>query len=131
MKRYVAEEHSGTVRRLIAGADHVVACRLSEAEVASALVRRWREGAYGTPERDRALAALRRDLERMDVVEILPQVSRRTHALLVRHRLRAGDALQLSACLYFRETAALPVELVAFDERLLAAAVAEGLPVLP
>lgn len=128
MKRYVVEQHSATVRRLL-GAGDVATCRLSEAEVASAVVRRWRQGVLSSAERDRALAALREDLERIDVVEILPEVSRRTHALLVRHRLRAGDALQLSACLYLREKAALPTEFVAFDERLLAAATAEGLEV--
>lgn len=130
MKRYVVEEDSAIVRRLL-GAGDAATSRLSEAEVASALVRRWREGALTAGERDRALAALARDLERIDVVEILPEVSRRTLSLLVRHRLRAGDALQLSACLHLRENAGLPVELVAFDERLLAAATAERLAVLP
>ena len=118
------------MRRLL-GAGNVATCRLSEAEVASAVVRRWREGVLSASERDRTLTALREDLERMDVVEILPEVSRRTHALLVRHRLRAGDALQLAACLHLREQAALPAEFVAFDERLLAAATAEGLAVVP
>ncbi len=126
----MAGEHSAIVRRLRGGGD-VATCRLSEAEVASALVRSWREGALTAGARDRALAALREDLGRIDVVEFLPEVSSGTVALLLRHELRAGDALQLSACLYLRQSAGLPVEFVAFDRRLRSAATAEGLPALP
>ena len=104
--------------------------RLSEVEVASAVVRRWREGDLTTGQRDRVLSALSEDLQRMDLVEILPEVTRRTHGLLLRHRLRAGDALQLSACLHLREAGA-SVAFVAFDERLTTAAAAEGLVLAP
>jgi hypothetical protein len=130
VKRYVAEEHSPEVRRLLRGR-RAATSRLSEVEVASALVRRWREGDLTAAQRDRALSALSEDLQRMDLVEILPEVTRRTHLLLVRHQLRAGDALQLSSCLRLRERAGSAVTFVAFDERLTAAAAAEGLALAP
>jgi predicted nucleic acid-binding protein len=118
------------VRRLLS-AGPAATSRLSEGEVASAVVRRWREGDLTTDQRDRVLSALSEDLQRMDLVEVLPEVTRRTHALLVRHRLRAGDALQLSACLHLREGTGAEVVFVAFDERLTAAAAAEGLALVP
>ena len=47
VKRYVRETGSTTVRRLLT-LDAPVTSRLSEVEVASALVRRAREGAFTT-----------------------------------------------------------------------------------
>jgi len=118
------------VRRLL-NKGAAATSRLSEVEVASAVVRRWREGDLTTAQRDRVLSALSEDVQRMDVVEILPEVTRRTHGLLVRHWLRAGDALQLSACLHLRERSRASVAFVAFDERLTRAAAAEGLTLAP
>ena len=60
VKRYVREQGSASVRRLLAS-DAPATARLSEVEVASALIRRSREGAFPLTERDRALAALEPD----------------------------------------------------------------------
>jgi uncharacterized protein len=103
--------------------------RITEVEVASALARRWREGAFDLAERDRALAALAHDLEVITVVEVVAAVTSRARALLVRHTLRAADALQLASCLVLRDGAGT-VAFAAFDDRLIAAAQAEGLQVL-
>lgn len=51
--------------------------------------------------------------------------------LLVRYPLRAGDALQLASCLYLRRELSDNMPMVVFDERLLDAAVANGIPVIP
>ena len=77
-----------------------------------------------------ALARLRRDLERIDVVELSAPLVERVHALVARHPLRASDALHLAAALLLRDAAGL-VELVGYDERLVVAARAEGFSVLP
>lgn len=61
VKRYVAEAGSDVVRRLLRRAMPAT-CRLSEVEIASALVRR-REGVLTSAERDRGLAALREDMD--------------------------------------------------------------------
>lgn len=103
--------------------------RLTEVEVASALARRCREGAFDVAERDRALAELAHDLVGMAVVEVVSAVTSRARALLVRHTLRAGDALQLASCLVLRDGAG-SVSFAAFDDPLVAAARAEGLQVL-
>jgi len=103
--------------------------RFTEVEVASALVRRCREGAFGVAERDRALAELTHDLAAMTVVEVVSAVTDRARALLIRHALRAGDALQLASCLILRDGVGT-VTFAAFDDRLIEAARAEGLRIL-
>ena len=105
--------------------------RLSAVEVASALARRCREGAFPVAERDRALAALEEDLSALRVVELSTPVVAEARALLVRHPLRAGDAIQLASALLLRRELAEPVTFVAYDDRLKSAAGAEGLTVVP
>lgn len=126
VKRYVREDASVRVRRLLVS-DTPATSRLSEVEVASALERRAREGAFSPAERDRALAALGADFPALVVVELTPEIAARARAILQRHALRAGDAVQLASCLYLQEQLGEPVTIVAFDERLLTAARQEGL----
>lgn len=128
VKRYVREKGSTKVRRLMASQTPATS-RLSEVEVASALERRAREGAFAMTERDRALAALGTDLPAIVVVELTPDISARARSLLRRHPLRAGDAIQLASCLFLQEELGEPIPVVAFDDRLTAAASREGLTV--
>ena len=126
MKRYLREAGSDAVQGWLASATPATS-RLSEVEVASALMRRWREGAFDKRGRDRALAALRRDFKQLSVVEIGQLVTARAVSLLERHTLRAGDALQLASSLLLRDSSTAPVTFAAFDDRLNQAARAEGL----
>lgn len=126
VKRYVEELGSTEVQALLE--THLAAtARLTETEVASALARRCREGAFSTIERDRAFASLRRDLRSIYRVELTSAVTRRSLDLLKRYSLRAADAVQLASCLELREQLALPVLFVAFDRRLCEAAAGEDL----
>ena len=126
MKRYVRERGSDRVRGWLA-AGAAATSRLTEVEIASALMRRWREGSFGAAARDRALAALVADLEALTLVEVAPPVTSRARRLLERHPLRAGDAVQLASCLLLRDTTGGPIAFAAFDGRLNEAARAEGL----
>jgi predicted nucleic acid-binding protein len=128
VKRYVREKDSAKVRRLIAS-DTPATSRLSEVEVASALERRARERAFSLTERDRALAALDSDLPAIVVVELTPDISATARTLLRRHPLRAGAAIQLASCLYLQEELGEQIAIVAFDDRLVAAAHRERLAV--
>ena len=116
-------------RWLAAGA--AVTARLSAIEVACALARRCREGAFAPAERDRALAALEDDLAALRVVELSSPVVVEARALLLRHPLRAGDAIQLASALVLRRELGEPVTFVAYDDRLKVAAKSEGLNVVP
>ena len=124
-KRYVREKGSVKVRRLLSS-DVPAASRLSAVEIASALMRRSREGAFSDTERDRAFAALDADMLAMLVVELTAEVVARARELLRRHPLRAGDAIQLASYLYLREELSEQALFVVFDDRLAAAARAEG-----
>lgn len=129
VKRYVRESGSTTVRRLLASGTAATS-RLSEVEVSSGIVRRAREGAFTIQQRDRMLAALVRDVPALAMVEMTPEITSDARTLLLRHPLRAGDAIQLASCLYLQRQLAQPVPFVAFDGRLVKAARAEGLTVI-
>lgn len=120
-KRYVREKGSVKIRRLLSS-ELAATSRYSAVEIASALARRTREGAVSHEDRERTLAALRTDLSAMLIVELTVEVVNRAQELLQRHPLRAGDAVQLASCLHLREELEDAVSLVAFDERLVAAA---------
>ena len=120
-KRYVREKGSVKVRRLLS-LDLAATSRFSAVEIASALARRVREGAISLEDRERTLAALQADLSAMLIVELTSEVVIRAQALLQRHALRAGDAVQLASCLRLREELEDDMSLVAFDERLVTAA---------
>ena len=128
VKRYVREEGSATVRRLLASGTPATS-RLSDVEVSSAIVRRSREGAFTIEQRDRVLAALRRDVPALAIVELTPEVAAGVRTLLLKHVLRAADAVQLASCLYLQRQLGRPVRFIAFDRRLVLAARAEGLDV--
>ena len=128
VKRYVEEAGSARVRDLL-GSGFIATSRLSEVEIASAVVRRWRESALGEAGRERILRTLPFDLASMYIVELSVDVSAKTYGLLLRQRLRAGDAIQLASCLQLQERLGRPVRFVGFDDRLNQAAKAEGLEV--
>lgn len=128
VKRYVRERGSASTRRLLAS-DRPATSRISEVEIASALIRRAREGALSIQRRDRALAALEADFAVLLVVEVIPEIAAAARGLLLRHQLRASDAVQLASCLHLQRELAEPVPFVGFDQRLRRAARCEGLTV--
>ena len=129
VKRYVRETGSAMVRRMLASGI-VATSRLSEVEVASGIVRRAREGAFAPARRDRALTAFQRDMPAFAIVEVIPEITADARTLLLRSPLRANDAIQLASCLYLQRQLNQPVPFVAFDQRLLDAARAEGVAVV-
>jgi len=130
VKRYVREPGTGLVRRLLAESSPATS-RLSEVEVASAVARRSREGTLSITVRDRVLRAWAADLEALHLIEVTDETGGVARALLLRHPLRTGDAVQLASCLILQQSLRTPVPLVVFDHRLRRAAVGEGLTVVP
>ena len=128
VKRYVEEDHSETVRELLSSG-LAATSRLSEVEIVSALAQRCREGAFPESERDRIFEQMPHDFETFYVIEIVPEVTALAYSLLRRHRLRAGDSLQLASCLYLGEKLGRSVPIIGFDSRLAEAARAGGLDV--
>mgnify|MGYP001613534794 FL=1 len=66
----------------------------------------------------------------MYVVELSAEIAAAARALLLRHPLRASDAIQLASCLHLAEQLGAPAELVVYDVPLVTAARSEGLRVL-
>jgi predicted nucleic acid-binding protein len=126
----VKEEDSARVRQWLA-AGPAATSRLSAVEITAAVARRCREGAFPATERDRALAALEQDLTALYLVELSPSIVVQARALLVRHPLRAGDAVQLASALLLQRELEEAVTFAAYDDRLKATAAAEGLTVVP
>ncbi len=88
-KRYVRETGSSAVRRLLASGSAATS-RLSVVEVSSAIVRRAREGAFTTDERDLMLAALQHDVPALAMVELTSEIAADARTLLLRYPLRAA-----------------------------------------
>jgi len=130
VKRYVREPGTDVVRGLL-GQGTATTARFSQAEVASALAQRCREGAFRESDRDRALTALQADFATLVLVELTAAVVAKSVRLLVRRTLRAADALQIASCLELRERLSLAVAFVAWDARLRDGARAEGLETRP
>ncbi len=130
VKRYVREQDSARVRRLLRGGS-VAISRLSEVEIVSALARLARDNAISAAQRDRAVTAFIADIMSWHVVELKADVTAQARALLLRYALRAGDALQLAAALVLQDGLGQPLEgFVAYDHRLVDAARGERLAVV-
>lgn len=130
VKRYVRETHSARVRRLLAGGPIAVS-RLSEVEVPSALARLVREGRLTERGRDRALVAFAGDLVSWHVVELTAAVVALARDQVVRHDLRAGDAIQLASALWLQDATHEPLAgMMAYDVRLLEASHAAGIAIV-
>ena len=128
-KRYLHENDSDWVVQKL---DHPPATsRLTAVEVASAFARRCREKQVSEVERDRGLATLMRDLDELLIVELSPGVVAGSLGILRRNALRASDAIQIASCVSLAYDLGTDIPFVAFDERLRAAATAEGLTVEP
>ena len=125
VKRYVNEEGSSRVRRLLR-TGVAVTSRLSPVEMVSALARRRREGDLPASHLKRIVAEIRRDAEQLVLVELTGSVAERAGELLLVHALQASDAVQLASCMLLKEEAGTDVTLIAYDSPLLRAARAEG-----
>lgn len=100
--------------------------QLTAVELVSALARRHREGSITAEALETLLATSADELGSVVVVQLSETVLRRAQSLLLRHPLRAADALQLGSCLELQERLQQPVGFLAFDRRLNEAAAREG-----
>ena len=129
VKRYVEEAETNLVVETMAG-QTIAISRLSVTEVASAICRRCREGDLPVEQREAALGRLDSDRPAFHVVELTEETVARAVALLRRHSLRAADSVQLASCMLLADELGTPARFMSFDERLLSAALAEGVECL-
>ncbi len=126
VKRYVEESGSDVVRALL-GESLTCTSRLSEIEIVSALVRRAREGSISEFDRDRALSTLAEDMTVFYVVELSGEITTIARGVLLKHRLRASDAIQIASCVHLQKSTGRSVFFAAFDDRLNESAMCSGL----
>ena len=121
-KRYSGEQGVGRVLQLQALASAVTAAVHCKAEVASALTRQWREGAFSDDEYARVLADIHADFAEVSVMPLSGQAERYAIAAMRLATLHAMDALHIGTAQAAR------VDLfVTADRRQAAAAHAVGL----
>ena len=101
-KRYAAEAGRERVLLLFEGASDLLVAAHCKTEVASALLRRRREGTLPASEFDRAWAAAQRDVADMTVVPLDARVERFAFAAMEQGPLRAMDALHVGSALASR-----------------------------
>ncbi len=127
LKLFVAEEASDEVAAWVEAATVLVASAVAHVEVHSAVARRQGDGSLTLANSE----AVSRDFLRFwSDMAVLPVDERAASELALRHRLRALDAIHLAAALRSRGSQGRKVTVSSFDERLLAAARAEGFDLL-
>lgn len=126
----VAQSRTGSMQRILKADPEILVWWASETECASALARLERQA--DLDERSAARAFQRLDTLKGAWHEVQPSETIRTTArrLLRVHSLRAADSLQLAAALIASETKPASLEIVSLDDRLVQAAVREGLAVV-
>ena len=94
-KRYSGEAGVDRVLQLQASANAVTAAVHCKTEVASALTRQWREGAFSNEEYERVLADIHADFDELSVVPLSRQAERYAMAAMRLATLRGMDALHI------------------------------------
>ena len=101
-KRYASEAGRNRVLALFASASELLVAAHCKTEVASALLRRRREGSLPVAEFDRAWDAAQSDVADMTLVPLDAHVERFAFAAMERNPLRAMDALHIGSALSAR-----------------------------
>jgi uncharacterized protein len=134
VKRNVEERGSAWIQTLTEPkARHkLIIARVTWVEVLSAFARRQREGTFVSADAAKALQSFHFDLDHQyQVVEIERTLIESAGQLVGKHPLRAYDAVQLAAALRilpaFAQAKTVTLTFVSADDRLIAAAQAEGL----
>ena len=101
-KRYASEAGRNRVLALFASASELLVAAHCKTEVASALLRRRREGSLPAPEFDRAWDAAQSDVADMTLVPLDARVERFAFAAMEQGPLRGMDALHVGSAIAAR-----------------------------
>lgn len=129
LKVYIEEEGSTAVRVMVAGADLVGTSLVTYAETRSGLARARLATRLTTASYTMAKEAFEQNWARFETIAVSEPLVRHAGGLADDHLLRGFDAIHLASALAFQNASGEPVTFSAWDDRLLAAAEAEGLTV--
>jgi len=127
----VREGMSTTMERLFLDDRELAIWWSARVEFAGALARRRRAGTLSVGEVERASEDLRDLVAGSVEVEPAEEIRDRAIELLFHHELRAADAMQLAAAIFWSGEVPDGSSFVCLDRRLRAASRAEGFTVLP
>jgi uncharacterized protein len=130
VKLYVDEGDAEAVRRVVDTDATVLVGDLSFVEFHAAVARRRRDGSLAPRAGTAVVSRFRREWADRGRVAVSRDVVARAADLVAAHPLRSLDALHLASALLIGTGAPEPLRFGAADERLLAAARAEGLVTL-
>ncbi len=122
----LSQDRSDHVRAVVERDAEMIVWWGSPVEVLSALARSERERDLTTPDAEQARRTLHRLSDRWNEVQPADEVRERAGSLLLRHPLRAADALQLGAALTWARGRPPGHAFLSLDERLVQAARGEG-----
>jgi predicted nucleic acid-binding protein len=127
IKRFVQEAGSATVEALIAAEPRLAISKVGYAEVHAGLARRFREGALSPAAHRKISRSFDLDWRAYVQVDLPDLLLALTRDLTQRHPLRGFDAIHLASAIRLQQQLGEPMQFVASDQRLLAAAKSEGL----
>jgi predicted nucleic acid-binding protein len=126
---YVDERGAEALRRQTGAARALATAPVAHAECRAALARRRREGTITARELPAYVAALDADWDTWLVCELTPAATRLAGELAERHALRGFDAVHLACAVDLAQALGTATLFLCYDQRLAAAAAAEGLRV--
>jgi len=131
VKKYTLEVGSERVAEIWESGDLPTMSAIGYAEILGALGRRLREGALSGAGFREVVRTFKDDWQHIDVLGVSAGLNETIDRIVQRHPLRGLDAIHLASALHVREESSERVLFVCGDRRLLAAARAEGLTVVP
>lgn len=130
IKRFVSEEGSRVVRQLFSHDGPPATAKITYVEVYSGLRRKFREGHLTKRKYALASRQFEADWPAYLQVELVNDLLTLSRDLILRHPLRAFDAIHLASALNLKNLLNEAITFAAADERLLQAAAAERLQIL-
>ena len=127
VKLYIEEQGSPEVRAMVKKARIVSTSRVAYVEARAGIARKYRGGELSQEEHVQVIKDLKQDWDNYFIVEVSESMAKLGGELTSRHPLRGFDAIHLASALLLRNRTRLEVSFSCFDERLRAAAEAEGL----
>ncbi|MHB8783001.1 MAG: type II toxin-antitoxin system VapC family toxin [Desulfobacteria bacterium] len=127
VKRYVAEDGSDAVDRLLVDHPYAAASRLAYPEILSALNRKHRAREFSARFLGKMIAAFESDWGKLFILEFDEELLPIIKQAIRKHAIRGADAVHLASAMWLRSVLKEDVIFVCADAKLLGAARAERL----
>jgi len=131
LKQYIQETWSRGVQQLIGTADSVGTSVITYVEMAAAMARAGRVGAFPLEEAQAAWKDFETDWPSLARLKLSVQVTERGAGVAWKYGLRGYDAVHLGSALVWRDTIEFPIILATLDRELWQAGREAGLGVWP